>query len=179
MSSSFRKLLKKIGWIASSELSFPLKEEAFLKRLSSSIDAYRSQGPFEVFTASQNDYFGKIKDRHFLMRRRRRMFDWTMGSVLVEGEIVSVDDGVDITAQVKFPGWIPVLVISLFVGGYGLAFVLLLILIVQDPEVEFWMMGLALFHAFLFGGLFYVLFRKAISSGKEHFEKDLKAMMKK
>ncbi len=179
MKRSFRQFIEKLGWIASSKLSFPITEEKFLVQLSENLDPYRSQGPFEAFSSSRNDYFGKINGRRFLMRRRRRVFDWTMGSVLVEGEVIPRDDRVDITAEVKFSDWIPSSVISLFVLLYSLALVVVLILIIQDPEVQAWMLGLVFVHALFFGGLFYVLFRQAISAGKMHFENDLRAMIKK
>ncbi len=176
MSGSFKKNLKKIKWIDSSELHFPLTKEEFIQRLESNLDPYRPQGMFEAFSSSPNDYVGKIKGDMVLMRRKRKIFDWTGGAVLVDGRLRESVGGVVFSSEIKFPDWIPRIVIIFLSLIYGFFF-LLFFSGTLTPE-ESWMGLFLLLHAVIILSVFYLLFRKAISSGKYHFEKDIKEFMK-
>lgn len=173
MSASFTRFLEKIKWIDRSELRFNLSKEEFLARLHPHLDTYTGQpGIFEAFNTSGNDYVGKITGDEIIMRRRRRMFDWTMGQVIVESHLKEAYGQVRVDSKIKFPGWIPGIIVAFFSLIYGM-FLILAFVGVFEEDVPF-MWAFILGHGLVLGSVFYLLFRKAISSGKYHFEKDLK-----
>jgi len=177
MSTSFTRFLERIKWIDQSELRFNLSKEEFLTRLHPHLDAYTGQpGIFEAFKNDGNVYVGKVNGDEVIMRRRRRMFDWTMGQVIVESKIKESYGQVKVLSTIKFPGWIPIIILALFGLIYGLF--LILALFGMFSEENPWLVLLIIFHGVVMFSVFYFIFRKAISSGKNHFERDLKKFVK-
>ncbi len=172
MNTSYQNFLKKLKWTDTLSLTFDLDSQEFKDRLRSHLDPYGPQGMFEVFSSSPNDYVGKIKGDELLMRRKRKMFDWTMGSVLVRGKITENRDQVNLNASIEFPSWVPGMVLGFFGLIYGMAFVLLLTGVIPN-EVP-WLGPFMVLHFVVLFSVFYFILRKGISSAKWHFERDIR-----
>jgi hypothetical protein len=170
MSSSFVDFLKKIKWIDHSELSFNMDQREFVDRLKEHLGPYRPQGMFEAFSGGP-DYVGKIEGNEITMRRKRKIFDWTMGAVIIDAKLKEKNGSVQVDALIQFPRWMPVMIISFFGLMYGLAFILL-ITGVFATDVP--LLGLfIIIHFVVLFSIFYFLFRIAIQSAKHHYERDM------
>lgn len=172
MANSYQNLLYKLKWIDNSALTFSIDRDGFESRLQSHLDPYRPQGMFEVFSSSPNDYVGKIKGDELLMRRKRKMFDWTMGSVTVNGQIKESGGQVHVSSKIEYPSWVPALTLSLFSLIYGLAFILVFTGVFSEEVPMMWLY--LILHFIILFSIFYFILRKGISSAKHHFERDMK-----
>jgi hypothetical protein len=172
MSNSYQNFLKKLKWIDTSTLSFTMSRQEFEERLQKHLDPYRAQGMFEAFSSSPNDYVGKIEGDELLMRRKRKIFDWSMGSVLVNSQIKEEDGKVHLEARIEFPSWVPGMVLGFFVVIYGFALIAVLAGAFAD-EVPMMGLFIVLHFIFLFS-IFYFIMRMGISSTKAHFERDMR-----
>jgi len=176
MSNSFVNFLKKIKWIGHSELSFNMNQQEFVDRLQEHLGPYRPQGMFEAFSGGPNDYVGKIEGDEITMRRKRKIFDWTMGAVIIDAKLKEKNGAVQVDALIQFPKWMPVMVFSFFVLMYGLAFILVITGVFADDVP---LMGLfIIIHFVVLFSIFYFLFRIAIKSAKHHYERDMANYLK-
>lgn len=172
MSTSYQNFLKRLKWTDTSHLTFDMGQQEFKDRLQSHLDPYGPQDMFEAFSSSPNDYVGKIMGNELLMRRKRKIFDWTMGAVLVRGDLREKQGKVELDAVIEFPTWMPAMVLGFFILIYGMALVLVLAGVFE--EVGLWMLPFFILHFIVLFSVFYFILRKGISSAKWHFERDIR-----
>lgn len=170
MQTSWERWLHRIGWIETFDQTWNLPPAEVAERLRQRADAGHDLGLFEVFASGLKPYTGEVHVHGFVLRRRRKLFDWNTGLARITGTLHPQGAGTRMTTTIAFPSFLPVIIVGVFVVFYGLV-TAMLSLGVFGSEARL-ILPFVLLQGVVLALIFYLVFRQEIRVSRRYFERD-------
>ena len=175
-----KSLLGRLKLIDHITTELPIEKRDFVSKLKSSVDQGNTGllfSAFEAFSSSKNEYKGMVTHDSFKIRRRRRLFDMSIGLAVAEGSFRQKDNLLVIDSTIKgFHGiFIPIII---FVALFYIAFILVSIFSEAPGNIEWIFIIFVPFHAAIMLGIPYFIMRRGVSRMKYELERDFFYMTK-
>jgi hypothetical protein len=170
MQTSWQRWLRRIGWIETFDHTWNLPPSEVAEHLRQHTDAGHDPGLFEVFATGLKPYTGEVRADGFVLRRRRKLFDWNTGMARITGTLRPQGAGTRMTTTIGFPAFLSAIIVGVFVVFYGLV-AAMLSLGVFGSEARF-ILPFVLLQSIVLALIFYLVFRQEIRVSRRYFEQD-------
>ena len=172
--NEMKSILKRLRLVDHLTTEIPIEKKDFVDRLTRNVD----QGDigtflsaFEVFSSSKNEYKGTVTFDSFKIRRRRRLFDVSMGLAVAEGSFRQKENILVVEATIT--GFRRIFIPFLFfIAFFYVAFTISFIVSNAPGNMGWFVIPFIFIHAAMMLGIPYYMMRRGVSRMKYELERD-------